>query len=88
MSVLESPNKSIAAASRDLGIPVSSVQRILRKHKMHPYSLIKLQSFHLGDDLQRLEFCKHLIIKCQEDSKLFDKIIWKMNLNLKETEQK
>lgn len=70
------PRHSIPGASRDLGISSSSVYRILKSHKMHPYSETLVQGFQDGDELRRVEFCESFLIKTQEDEQFLSKIIW------------
>lgn len=70
------PRNSIPAASQDLGISVMSIQRILNSFKMHPYSEIRVQGFHVGDELRRVEFCENALVSLQEDEAFLSKIIW------------
>lgn len=70
------PNSSIAAASVDLGLSKGSIHRILKKHKMHPYSFLFLQALHPGDADRRIAFCEFMLTKIQEDESFLKKIIW------------
>lgn len=70
------PTNSIREASRDLGISFSSIQRILSKHKRHPFSFYNVQSLILGDSQRRIQFCQWLLLRCQEDERFLEDIIW------------
>ncbi|KAL3266690.1 hypothetical protein HHI36_010852 [Cryptolaemus montrouzieri] len=70
------PHASIKSASMDIGLSYTSIQRILKKHNMHPYSFIRLQKLKPTDLPKRLNFCENLLIRLQEDGTIFQKIIW------------
>lgn len=67
---------STRAAELDLGISRASIHRILRKHKMHPFSEIIVHGFRLGDEIKRVEFCEFMCIKMTEDPMFLQNIIW------------
>lgn len=56
------PRSSIRAATFDLGLSYSSVQRILHDHKRHAYSFIRLQKLRPTDYPIRVNFCEDLLI--------------------------
>lgn len=70
------PRSSIRAASRDLGVSYCSIQKILKKQRMHDFSFTKVQSLRPGDNLRRVQFCEMILIKCQEDANFLRNIIW------------
>lgn len=70
------PENSLVDAERDVGIPVMSIQRILKKHKYHPYSFTLVQNLRAGDDQRRNDFCEFILIKIQEDEHFLQKLIW------------
>lgn len=70
------PTNSLREASRDLGLSLSSIQRILKKHKRHPFSFCNVQCLKPGDTQRRTEFCEWLLVKHQEDERFLENIIW------------
>lgn len=70
------PRSSTPAAALDLGISRASIHRILRKHRMHPFSEITVHGLRLGDEARRVDFCEFMIIKMTEDPRFLHKIIW------------
>lgn len=69
------PRASIRTASADLGISYASLQRILCRHKLHPYKFIRLQKLHPGDYVRRINFCEEFLIRIH-DRNFLQKIIW------------
>lgn len=70
------PEASLRCGARDLGVPMTSIQRILKKHKFHPYSFSLVQSLKETDYNKRIEFAEFMLIKCQEDNEYLKNIIW------------
>lgn len=70
------PQGSIPGASDDLGLCYSSIQRILKKHKMHNFSYQKVQSLRPEDFPIRTEFCEHMILRLQENPDILKRILW------------
>lgn len=70
------PHSSIRAASQEIAISYSSIQRILSKHKMHAYKLNVLQALHPGDEARRIQFCEELLVKIQNKPNFLKNIIW------------
>jgi len=63
-----SPQKSIRRLSAESGVSSSSIQRIVKKEKWHPY---KMQMFHHlceDDPDRRLEFCEWALNKLDGDA--------------------
>lgn len=56
-SVQITPRDSLRRRSRDSGISKTTIQRILKEAKFHPYRMILLQALEEGDFPRRLEFC-------------------------------
>lgn len=50
--------------------------RFLKQHKLHFFSLLRVQDLHPGDNVRRAEFCERISIKIQEDPQFLRKIIW------------
>ena len=70
------PQNSISSASNDLGISYSSIQRILKKHKMHNYSFTPVQELFPDDLERRIQFCRTISNKIEEEPEFLNKIIW------------
>jgi len=67
-SYQRSPQKSTARASRELGIPQTTVWRVLRKRlQMYHYRLMMLQHLRREDHTKRLHFCVLFQDLCGED---------------------
>jgi len=58
VNVARSPVKSVGKISQDLTISISSVHRILKIQKFHPYKVHLVQALHGDDTDRRLEFCE------------------------------
>jgi AraC-like DNA-binding protein len=50
------PRSSIRHVAREIGVSYGYVQKILKKHKMHPYKINFVQHLRAGDSIRRLEF--------------------------------
>lgn len=70
------PQNSLKDAEIDLGLSQSSVWRILKKHKMHPYKFNRVQHLKETDFVRRTEFCEAMMIRFQENENFLDCIIW------------
>lgn len=70
------PHGSIRSCAKDSGLSYYGVQAILKKHKMHPFSLEFVQQLLPGDNLRRINFCEGMLVKIQEDRNFLKRIIW------------
>ena len=70
------PQSSIRSAERELDISRMSIQRILKKHKLHNFSMRPVQALIPGDYRRRITFCQTMLQKIQEDPGFLAKIIW------------
>lgn len=70
------PQASIYTAVHDVGIPYTSIERILWKNKMHNYKFITVQAMHPEDPVNRAQLCETILIRSQEDNDFLKKIIW------------
>lgn len=76
-SFIRSPSKSTASAGRKLGMPKTTLWRVLRKRLLlKPYHLQLLQHLSDGDKTRRLDFCLQLQEKMSLDEGFLDKIIF------------
>lgn len=62
--------------SRAIGIPRSRVQRILKKNKLRPYHIKRVQDLIPGDFEKRVQFCREMLQRNREDPEFFRKIMW------------
>jgi hypothetical protein len=67
------PYASIRNACRELDMNYSEIQRVLKVHKFHDYSLIPVQEIFPNDHLRRIEFCENMLLAGQEDPSFFQK---------------
>lgn len=70
------PEASLKDAARDLGLNKMSMQRILAKHKWHPYSHTLVHGLKLSDYERRVNFAEFIIMKNQENDQFLRNIIW------------
>jgi len=64
-----SSQKSTARANRELGIPQTTVWRVLRKRlQMYPYRLMMLQHLRREDHTKHLHFCVSFQDLCGDDN--------------------
>lgn len=76
LSVEENPHCSIRRISNHLDISKTSVNRILRRHKFHPYHLELHHDLH-GDDFQhRVEFCRIMLHKVNENPQFISTVLF------------
>ena len=75
-NLLRSPMKSIRRSAREIGIPKSSVHRMLKR--AHWKSHISTLTLGLNDDDpdRRVEFCEWYLDKSAEDAEFPEKIVW------------
>ena len=57
------PHSSIRAAKDELGLSYYALQKILKKNKMHPFSLRSIQELYPNDAVLRRQFCENFLIK-------------------------
>jgi hypothetical protein len=70
------PYASIRDAARDMGMTFYQIQRILKYHKFHNYSLKPVQELYPDDLGRRIEFCENILVVYQNDPSFLSKIIW------------
>ncbi|XP_050307004.1 uncharacterized protein LOC126743817 [Anthonomus grandis grandis] len=74
-SVEINPQISTREISRDLGIPQSTVHRILRTHRLHPYHINLHQALSPPDFDQRLDFCHWLLSMIAENPQFLSTVL-------------
>lgn len=70
------PHSSIRDMSRDLGASRSTIQRILKDHKMHPYHVQLHQALTALDFDRRLEFCEWMRNMLTDNPNFLSRILW------------
>lgn len=72
----ENPSSSTRAAGRELHLPKSTVHRVLKQHKYHPYKPTIVQGLQGNDHLRRIEFCNWYINQCNADPAFPNHVVW------------
>lgn len=72
----EDPSASVRTISRHLDIPRTTVHRVLKKYRLHPYHLQRVQTLQPSDFAQRVVFCRRMLQMIREDPHFFNKILW------------
>ena len=71
-----SPRKSLARASLELNMSKTTVQRILKDFKMHPYILRLRHNIMEEDCAARLTFCEEMPELLEADSTMLNQILF------------
>lgn len=72
----ENPTTSTRTSSTVLDIPRTTIRKVLKKHKYHPYKPTIVQGLVEDDFGRRLAFCNWYITKCQENMDFSNGILW------------
>lgn len=75
-AVAVNPRVSCRQISKDCGISVSSVLRILHRHKFHPYHMSLHQALEYNDAQNRVNFCHWAQQKIQNNGQFFTKVLF------------
>ena len=57
------PRTSTRVVGRAMGISHSTVHKVLRRNKVHPYHFAKVHTLELGDFARRQHYCAFLSYK-------------------------
>jgi hypothetical protein len=77
LNLLENnPHIGSREISSPTGISKSSVLRILKKHKYHPYHLELHQEFYGEDFANRVAFCEWTEGKIRNDKHFFERVVF------------
>lgn len=74
--VEEDPSISMPDIERRTGISKSTAHRIVKKFKLHPYHVTRVQTLLPRDYQARIVFCNEMLTRIQEDQDFFRKILW------------
>lgn len=70
------PHISLREIERDLGVPRSTVQRILRSGRYHPYHITLTQALSAQDRQNRVDFCNWALERLNEDPDFFQYVLF------------
>lgn len=70
------PQTSVRDIARQSGISKSSVHRILKGNRLHPYKLHLVQGLRPTDPERRLEFLADIAVRISDDNLFLSKILW------------
>ncbi|GBP81366.1 hypothetical protein EVAR_6224_1 [Eumeta japonica] len=63
----DDPSTSVRAIQRRTGIPKSTVHNILKRYRLHPYHVRRVQALLPRDYPKRIQFCRVMLSKIRED---------------------
>lgn len=67
---------SIEDAERELGIHKSTIYRVLKEERLHPYHYRRVQCLHQNDPARRVNFCQAFIDRTEADENYPRRILW------------
>lgn len=70
------PGTSVRIIERRTGVSKSSLQRVLKRHKYHPYHIQRVQTLLTSDYALRVEFCHEMIQKWRANPNFFNEVLW------------
>ena len=76
LTFIDSPKKSTWWLSRELGIPRTSLQRLMHRLHLKPYRPRLLHGLLEDDPDRRLQFCEIMCNQLTEQPDLLSKIVW------------
>lgn len=79
--VYASPKKSVRRTTKELGLPRTKIQRVLKKHHFHPYKMQLLQKLNEDDPDRRLEMCEWLLQEHHQDTDFLSSIMFSDEAN-------
>lgn len=74
--VAQDPHISTRQIQREHGVPRSTVSRVLRYFKFHPYHLHLTQAMEPGDPDRRLQFCRWADAQIRRDPSFFSCVLF------------
>lgn len=70
------PQNSIRKIAEETNLSKSTVQRVLKQYKYHPYKLQLVQGLNIQDFERRLEFIALINVKLQDNPQMLEQICW------------
>lgn len=74
--VVASPKKSLRRTSTELGIPKSTIHKMLKLYKFHPYKIQLLQNLNDDDYDRRSEMCEWFIAQIHDNHTFLNDIMF------------
>lgn len=74
--VANNDTTSVRQAAREVEMSKTTVHRILRKQKFHPYKPVIVQGLNHTDYPRRMAFSEWYTHKCEEDPEFHKKVLW------------
>lgn len=75
-AVVETPSSSSRDLSRTLDVSRTTVRRVIKKNRFHPYHYQMHQDLKNEDFGNRVVFCQWLVNKLQEDGQFLEKVLF------------
>lgn len=79
--VAASPRKSTRRTSMELGIPRTTLRRVLKKHRWHPYKLQLLHHMTEDDPDRRMEMCDWFLRKLDDNAQFLSTVMFSDEAN-------
>lgn len=76
LSFQEDAHTSVRKVSREIGVGKTTVHKLLKLEKWHPYKIKLVQELNEDDPDRRLQFCEEMMDKCHRDPLLIQNIIF------------
>lgn len=71
------PTKSIRDLKKELpGVSIGSIVRVLKKYKLHPYKLKRVQKLRATDYDKRRQFCRFIMARQTDDETFLRRVLW------------
>lgn len=74
--VNDNPQISLRTIQREIGVSLSSCQRILKDNKYHPFKIHLVHQLRLGDFERRIDFLARFSIMWEENASFLKNILW------------
>lgn len=72
----ENPMTSVRRMSRRSGIPRSVVHRVVKRKRIHPFHVQRVQALLPTDHGPRMDFCREMLRRHRADPQFLNKILW------------
>lgn len=76
LSIQEDPHRSTRQLARENNVSKTSVLRLLKKQRMHPYKVFPVHELNECDGDRRLEFCERIMDLCQLNPHFSNRILF------------
>lgn len=76
LTVKEDPHSSLTKLQATVDLSKTTLWRLLRRNKYHPYKVQPLQELTEGDGERRLQFCEEINNFCDEDPNFLSSLLF------------